>query len=26
LRGNWGNGPDWTKGAASYWASHPAGD
>jgi hypothetical protein len=26
LRGNWGTGPAWTRGAASYWASHPAGD
>jgi hypothetical protein len=26
LRGDWGNGPDWTKGATSYWESHPAGD
>jgi len=26
LRGNWGNGPDWTRGAATYWESHPNGD
>ena len=26
LRGNWGNGPDWTKGAATYWDSHPQAD
>ncbi|HEY2775900.1 MAG TPA: nuclear transport factor 2 family protein [Candidatus Binatia bacterium] len=22
-RGDWGNGPDWTRGAATYWAAHP---
>jgi hypothetical protein len=22
-RNNWGNGPDWTRGAATYWAAHP---
>jgi len=26
LRGNWGNGPAWTRGAATYWESHPKDD
>jgi len=25
-RNNWGNGPSWTRGAATYWAAHPASD
>lgn len=26
LRGNWGSGPDWTRGAACYWDVHPHKD
>ena len=25
-RNNWGNGPDWTRGAPTYWAAHPKAD
>lgn len=25
-RNNWGNGPDWTRGAATYWDAHPKKD
>lgn len=25
-RNDWGNGPDWTRGAATYWHAHPKHD